>query len=243
MAVQDDSASCMSLPAVLCSNEPTYSVIPDNVAAAQRPLPAILHTYSEIPDAVAAAQRPLPALPHTYSEIPDAAAVGHLDQPAIPHAYCVIPDDDGDDKGSNSFNAAAADQSSGIGYCPYGDTDENNQPKLASTLRNHHQAVAVRQTAAYGSDIEARDHHSSVYGAAANATSQQTRQAQGLGRARNTPRRASLPLLLPNTYWPLEIPGEVTSNTTRRTSLPLVTLPVNTYWPWEIPGKGTQNTP
>ncbi|KAI8489710.1 hypothetical protein Bbelb_326160 [Branchiostoma belcheri] len=37
----------------------------------------------------------------------------------------------------------------------------------------------------------------------------------------------------PNTYWPWEIPGEVTRNTPRRASLPL-TLP-NTYWPWEIP--------
>ncbi|XP_019634650.1 PREDICTED: uncharacterized protein LOC109477745 [Branchiostoma belcheri] len=37
----------------------------------------------------------------------------------------------------------------------------------------------------------------------------------------------------PKTYWPWEITGEVTRNTPRRASFPLI-LP-NTYWPWEIP--------
>eukprot|EP00058_Branchiostoma_floridae_P017182 XP_002602670.1 hypothetical protein BRAFLDRAFT_72961 [Branchiostoma floridae] len=47
----DDVDSCRSLPAVLHSIEPTYSEIPDDIAAAQRPLPDLPHTYWEIPDA------------------------------------------------------------------------------------------------------------------------------------------------------------------------------------------------
>ncbi|XP_019616018.1 PREDICTED: uncharacterized protein LOC109463605 [Branchiostoma belcheri] len=39
-ATPDDAASCRSLPAVLQFIEPTYSQIPDHIAAAQRPLPA-----------------------------------------------------------------------------------------------------------------------------------------------------------------------------------------------------------
>ncbi|CAH1272543.1 Hypp4876 [Branchiostoma lanceolatum] len=42
---------------------------------------------------------------------------------------------------------------------------------------------------------------------------------------------------LPDTYWPWEVPGEGTRNTPRRASLPLVTLP-NTYWPWGMQGEG-----
>eukprot|EP00058_Branchiostoma_floridae_P015859 XP_002601347.1 hypothetical protein BRAFLDRAFT_82740 [Branchiostoma floridae] len=67
----DDRVSCRSLPAVIQSIEPTYSVIPDNIAAAQRPLPAPPRTAWEISDHGAAAQRPLPESRHTYSEIPD----------------------------------------------------------------------------------------------------------------------------------------------------------------------------
>ncbi|XP_019645254.1 PREDICTED: uncharacterized protein LOC109485999 [Branchiostoma belcheri] len=64
---QDDAASCRSLPAVLSSIEPTYSEIPDHMAAAQRPLPALPRACWELP----AAQGPLPLPEHTYSEIPD----------------------------------------------------------------------------------------------------------------------------------------------------------------------------
>ncbi|KAI8510166.1 hypothetical protein Bbelb_125940 [Branchiostoma belcheri] len=63
----DDAASCRSLPAVLPSIEPTYSEIPDHMAAAQRPLPALPRACWELP----AAQGPLPLPEHTYSEIPD----------------------------------------------------------------------------------------------------------------------------------------------------------------------------
>ncbi|KAI8510026.1 hypothetical protein Bbelb_124540 [Branchiostoma belcheri] len=210
--VQEDSASCKSLPAVLVSTESTYCVIPDNVAASQRPLP------------------PFPPI---YSDIPDAAAAAHLYQS---HTYCDIPDDD--DKETNSLYAAGADLSLCIENTPYGNSEELNRP--VSTLRYHH-PVARRQTDFYGAAIEARDHHASIYGTEANANRQQKRQAHGLGRTHNTLLHASLPITLPNTYWPWEIPGEGTRNTPRRASHPL-TLP-NTYWPWEIPGEGTRNIP
>ncbi|KAI8510027.1 hypothetical protein Bbelb_124550 [Branchiostoma belcheri] len=221
--VKEDSASCKSLPADIYSTESTYSVIPDNVAAAQRPLPDF---------------------PHNYSDIPDAEHSAHLDQS---HTYCDIPDDD--DKGTNSFYAAGADLSLCIENTPYGISDELNRP--VSTLRYHH-PVARRQTAVYGTDIEARGHRISIYGKEANANRQQRRQAQGLGRTHYTLLSASLPVTLPNTHWPWKIPGEGTGDTPRRVegtrnaprrvSLPTVTLP-NTYWPWEIPGQGTRNTP
>ncbi|KAI8490912.1 hypothetical protein Bbelb_313310 [Branchiostoma belcheri] len=70
-AAPDDATSCRSLPAVLPSIEPTYSQIPDHMAAAHRPLPALPHTSWEIPDHHTATQRPLPVSHHTYSEIPD----------------------------------------------------------------------------------------------------------------------------------------------------------------------------
>eukprot|EP00058_Branchiostoma_floridae_P020636 XP_002606126.1 hypothetical protein BRAFLDRAFT_88037 [Branchiostoma floridae] len=66
-----DAISSRSLPADLHSIEPTYSEIPDHVAAAQRPLPEAPHTYWQIPDHLASAQRPLPHVPCTYDEIPD----------------------------------------------------------------------------------------------------------------------------------------------------------------------------
>ncbi|KAI8510028.1 hypothetical protein Bbelb_124560 [Branchiostoma belcheri] len=98
-------------------------------------------------------------------------------------------------------------------------------------------ALPRRQTAVYGTDIEARGHRISIYGKEANANRQQRRQ--GLGRTHYTLLSASLPVTLPNTHWPWKIPGEGTGNTPRRVSL---TLP-NTYWPWDIPGEGTRNTP
>eukprot|EP00058_Branchiostoma_floridae_P000862 XP_002586350.1 hypothetical protein BRAFLDRAFT_108830 [Branchiostoma floridae] len=67
----DDVASCRSLSVVTQSIKPTYSEIPDHIAAAQRPLPSLPRTSWETPDHEAAARRPLPALRYTYSEIPD----------------------------------------------------------------------------------------------------------------------------------------------------------------------------
>eukprot|EP00058_Branchiostoma_floridae_P005731 XP_002591219.1 hypothetical protein BRAFLDRAFT_131411 [Branchiostoma floridae] len=72
--VPDDALSRRSLPADLHSIEPTYSEIPDHVAAAQRPLPETPHTYWQIPDHLAAAQRPLPPIPYTCN-IPDESAL------------------------------------------------------------------------------------------------------------------------------------------------------------------------
>eukprot|EP00058_Branchiostoma_floridae_P007971 XP_002593459.1 hypothetical protein BRAFLDRAFT_70761 [Branchiostoma floridae] len=97
-------ASCRALPTSVQVNihgQPTYSDIPDHVAAAQRPLPAFpppyweirndpsafQHSYSEIPDNIAAAQRPLPALPLTPldTDIPTVAkSIGYNKYNTLP---------------------------------------------------------------------------------------------------------------------------------------------------------------
>ncbi|KAI8496849.1 hypothetical protein Bbelb_255040 [Branchiostoma belcheri] len=101
----DDAVSCRSLPAVLHSIEP-YSVIPDDVATAQRPLPGLPHVYCEIPDDVipgvvrgpedATSCRSLPAvlpsIESTYSQIPDHMPAANRPLPALPHTYWEIPD-------------------------------------------------------------------------------------------------------------------------------------------------------
>eukprot|EP00058_Branchiostoma_floridae_P020465 XP_002605955.1 hypothetical protein BRAFLDRAFT_92217 [Branchiostoma floridae] len=266
---EEDTASCKSLPAVLFSNDPSYSEIPDNVAAAQRPLPAIPQIYSVIPDAIAAAEQP-------------------LDLYAQPHIYSHIQDDD-DDMGPIPFYAAAADMSLGTDTA-YGVSCESNQVVCSP------HSVAARETAVHGAVIEAIDHHVKLYGKEPNAIRQQRYRAHGLGGSSNTPRPACLPLTvpytdlssnipgkgtrntqryvslpltpqntiwpckipgegirntqryvsltlsLPNTYWPWKIPEQITHNTPRRESLALVTLP-NTYWPWETPGEATRNIP
>ncbi|CAH1264341.1 LRIG3 [Branchiostoma lanceolatum] len=114
----DDAASCRSLPAVLQSIEPTYCEIPDDIAAAHRPLPGIPHIYTEILDdaisgAVRSASLPavtcrlqgtahdsascrsLPAvalsLEPTYNEIPDGTALAKRPLPALPQTCWEIP--------------------------------------------------------------------------------------------------------------------------------------------------------
>ncbi|CAH1266739.1 Hypp3551 [Branchiostoma lanceolatum] len=115
----DDAASCRSLPAVLQSIDPTYCEIPDDIAAAHRPLPGIPHIYTEIPDdaisgAVRSASLPavicrrgapandsascrsLPAVLQSiepiYSEIPDQTAVAQRPLPVLPRTAWDIPD-------------------------------------------------------------------------------------------------------------------------------------------------------
>ncbi|CAH1242969.1 PIGG [Branchiostoma lanceolatum] len=189
---------------------------------------------SEIPDNVAAAQRPLPAFPHTYSTIPDvvAAALQPLDSSAISHIYCHIPDDD--DKGPIPFYAAAAE----VSVSSYGVSGETKQAVVVSTLCSR-PSLAIRETPVYNAALKARDHRITLYGKAPNAAGQQSRRGQGLGRTCKTPRRASLPLTATDTYWLWEIPGEGSRNTSRHA--PLSTLP-NTYWPWGIPGEAARYT-
>ncbi|CAH1244048.1 LRRC15 [Branchiostoma lanceolatum] len=115
----DDAASCRSLPAVLQSIEPTYCGIPDDIAAAHRPLPGIPHIYTEVPDDAisgavrssslpavtcrregaaddSASCRSLPAvllsIEPIYNEIPDQTAVAQRPLPALPRKAWEIPD-------------------------------------------------------------------------------------------------------------------------------------------------------
>ncbi|KAI8490153.1 hypothetical protein Bbelb_322230 [Branchiostoma belcheri] len=246
----DDATSCRSLPAVLPSIEPTYSQIPDHMAAAHRPLPALPHTSWEIPDHHTATQRPLPVPHHTYSEIPD-------DEESGPMSFYA-------DAGEISLHVVRnrrQNRRSGRSMATYGTTGQTNgqrnpfyrnaaevegirsrrQQRTALVSQPADQGVSryVNVTDAIlsrGEDVT-RAHIAFL----TQPNTYRSWEIQGEG-SRITPRRASLPTVtLPNTYWPWEIPGEGTHFTRRRVSLPTVTLP-NTYWPWELPGEGTQNT-
>ncbi|CAH1238060.1 LRRTM3 [Branchiostoma lanceolatum] len=229
---------CRTLPTGLCTVSHMYSEIPDNIAAAQRPLPALPHTYAEIPDHIAAAQRPLPTLPSTSLRPVRPTDCDSLeDEPITPYA-------------------AAAEPSLPV-------VTKSRQNQRMYDIDGVH-SIPGRLAATYRVPRESWHHCVTTYG---NPCTYWPRVIIGDG-TQNTPRRASLPLVtLPNTYWPWEIVGEGTRNTPRRASLPLTlpntywpwkisgegsrntqrpsslsTLP-NTYWPWEIAGKGTRNTP
>ncbi|XP_019618297.1 PREDICTED: uncharacterized protein LOC109465455 [Branchiostoma belcheri] len=202
----------MSLPSGLHSIEPTYSEIPDAVAAAWRPLPAIPRANWESEGDVAASQS-LPSRPHTYSEIPDDRDSGPVS--ALAHA-------------GQACSEVHAVRNRGRNRLSY----QNN---VLSTPRRYIPTYgAARQIKARGVALYNCAEVQGVRGG-------REPNARGL-RHHGTPRRVSLPTVtLPNTYWPWEIPGEGIPNTPRRASLPTVTPP-NTYWPWEIPEEGTRNT-
>eukprot|EP00058_Branchiostoma_floridae_P015886 XP_002601374.1 hypothetical protein BRAFLDRAFT_82684 [Branchiostoma floridae] len=291
----DDVASCRSLPAVLDSIEPTYSEIPDDIAAAQRPLPGLPQekvrsaslpavsctrggapddaasckslpaillpngpTYSVIPDHLAAAQRPLPALPRTAWEISDHGAAAQRPLPVSRHTYSEIPDDE---SGPMPFYADAAELLHHVvrNSC-------RRQPRRAirdnTTASSRH--LPGRSFAAYGLAEQTNDQPNSFYRMAPEVQGIRARRQlrlalvsrpadQGLrkyinvtdailSRGQNVTEAHIAFLTLPNTYWPWEIAGDGNCITPRRASLPLVTPP-NTYWPWEIPVPGTRNTP
>ncbi|KAI8507623.1 hypothetical protein Bbelb_150030 [Branchiostoma belcheri] len=254
----EDVTSCRSLPAALESIKPTYSQIPDHLAAAQRPLPALPRTWWEIQDHEASAQRPLPVLTHTYSEIPDDKDSGPkpLYSDVAEFSLHVVTN-------------GRQNRRPGRSIATYGSTGQTNgqrnplyrnasQVKSIMGCSRQLRAALVSQPAAQcvrkyvinvtdaimsrgqyviGAHLPAMDairaHRPSIYW-----PWEMPREG-----THNTARRASLPNVTPpNTYWPWEIPGEGACNTPRRASLPTVTLP-NTYWPWEIPGEGACNTP
>ncbi|KAI8510887.1 hypothetical protein Bbelb_118030 [Branchiostoma belcheri] len=265
----DDAVSCRSLPAVLESIKHTYSQIPDHIAAAQRPLPALprtsweiqnhelqasaqrplhvlTHHYSQIPDHIAAAQRPLPALPRTFWEIQNHELQASAQRPlhVLTHNYSEIPDDK--DSGPMPL---------------YLDVAEFSLHVVPSSRQNRRSG---RSIVTYGSIGHTNAQQNILYRNASQVKSIMSRRRQlrslvsqptdqvamtyvnvtdaRLSRGQDDKRAHITYFSLPNIYWPWEIPGEGTRNTARRAPLPTVTLP-NTYWPWEIPGEGTRNTP
>eukprot|EP00058_Branchiostoma_floridae_P020637 XP_002606127.1 hypothetical protein BRAFLDRAFT_88038 [Branchiostoma floridae] len=116
-----DAVSRRSLPADLHSIEPTYSEIPDHVAAAQRPLPETPHTYWQIQDHLASAQRPLPPIPCTYDEIPD----DFVDQ-IRRHSLPAISQTDEVVNNTSCMSESAALHSSESTYCYISDDDDDN---------------------------------------------------------------------------------------------------------------------
>ncbi|KAI8490337.1 hypothetical protein Bbelb_320750 [Branchiostoma belcheri] len=261
----DDAASCRSLPAVLQSIEPTYSEIPDHMAAAQRPLPALPRTSREMPEHGAAAQRPLPVLHHTYSEIPDDDESGPMPFYADPVGFSlhVVRNRGQNRRAFRDVTSTSNRHLSGRSMATYGSDEQteaqgNNVYRMAIDV----QGIRARRNLRVGLVSQAADESLRTY---VNVTDAILSRGQEVteahiafltspgasssgpweisgGGTRITPRRVSLPLVtLPNTYWPWEIPEDGTHFTRRRVSLPTVTLP-DTYWPWEIPGDGTHFT-
>ncbi|CAH1242861.1 ADGRA3 [Branchiostoma lanceolatum] len=225
----DDAASCRSLPAVLLSNDPTYSEIPDDIATALRSLPAQPHTYSEIPD-----------------DEESGPMLFYADAAAFSLRVIKKTSSDRHRSGRSIVTYGSTEQTKAQSSNLYRNASEghgmgaNRQPRTALVFRPADQRLrtyvnTTDEILSRGQNVtEAQiTFHTSP-------DSHWPCKISGEG-ASITPRRASLPLVtLPNTYWPWEIPG--TRDTPCRQSLPLVELP-NTYWPWEIPGEGKRNTP
>ncbi|XP_019634335.1 PREDICTED: uncharacterized protein LOC109477491 [Branchiostoma belcheri] len=229
-----------SLPSGLHSIEPTYSEIPEAVAVARRPLPAVPRASWESQDDVAAPRpQSLPARRHTYSEIPDDRDSGPVSvfTRAASEVHAVT------NRGRNRQTYQNNVLSTPSRYIPtYGAARQTKARPVA--LYNCAEVQDVRG----GRDPIARGlrHHGTPRRLSLPTVTLPNTywpwEIPGEGIP-NTPRRASLPTVtLPNTYWPWEITDEGTRNTAQPVPLPLGTLP-NTYWPWEIPGEGIPNTP
>eukprot|EP00058_Branchiostoma_floridae_P027558 XP_002613049.1 hypothetical protein BRAFLDRAFT_82199 [Branchiostoma floridae] len=255
----DDAASCKSLPAVLQSVEPTYSEIPDNIAAAQRPLPALPRSLE--PDDEADTQRHMPAPPHTYSEIPDDEDSGPIPfyaDAAELSLHAVTNRRQNRRAFRDNTTASSRHRRSGRSIAAYGSA-EVTRTQVNNFYRNapEAQSIRIRRRMRTALVSHAASHGVRTY---VNATDAILSSGQNVTEAhiafltfpdaylpwgdgtRITPRRASFPLVtLPNTYWPWDIPGDGNGMRPRGESLPSVTLP-NTYWPWDIPGEGTRNT-
>eukprot|EP00058_Branchiostoma_floridae_P028030 XP_002613521.1 hypothetical protein BRAFLDRAFT_71866 [Branchiostoma floridae] len=249
----DDAASCRSLPAVLQSIEPTYSEIPDHIAAAHRPLPALPRAKWEAPHHDVTPQHPLPASSHTYTEIPDESGLMPFYADDADFSFHVVGN-----------TTTSSRHRSGRSIATYGLAEQtkvqrNNFYRKAPEeegLRAHRQlrTALVSQTAEQGlrryinvtdAMLSRRQHVTQSHIAFLTLPDAHWPLEISENGARITPRRASLPLVtLPNTYRPWDITGEISrmSMTPRGASLPLVTLP-NTYWPWHIPSEGAHNTP
>ncbi|XP_019646062.1 PREDICTED: uncharacterized protein LOC109486646 [Branchiostoma belcheri] len=262
----DDSASCRSLPVVLFSIEPTYNQIPDHMAAAQRPLPALPSTAWEMPEHGAATQRPLPVSHHTYSEIPDDEESGPMPfyADAAQASLHVVTNRGQVRRAFRDVTTASNRHLSGRSIPAYGSAEQTNA-QHNTLYRKTLDAQDIRARRNLRTGLVSHSTHQSLktfvhVTDAILSRGQEVTEAHIAflthpqpgghwpweipgGGSRITPRRVSLPTVtLPNTYWPWEIHGEGTRNTPRRASLPTVTLP-NTYWPWEIPGEGTHITP
>ncbi|KAI8510466.1 hypothetical protein Bbelb_113820 [Branchiostoma belcheri] len=233
----DDTVSCWSLPADPHSIDATYYEIPDHMAAAQRPLPALPHTYYEIPsyEIVQVRSTSLPTIAHNMHKVLKDDVLSCKSLPAalesVNPTYCRIKDEnDGEEEdGPILFYAAAA---------------EPSLPTLTKSRQNKH-IYRHMSTSAGQSDQAARKHinayvlvlPTSQDGLPTLPNTYWPWQIPGDGSSMQ--HTAYLPNL-PNTYWPWEIPEGRLKNAPQRASLP--TLP-NTYWPWEIPGDGSRNMP
>ncbi|CAH1257916.1 LRIG2 [Branchiostoma lanceolatum] len=257
-----------SLPADLHSIEPTYSEIPDDRAAAQRPLPALPHTYDEIPDdaipslvrsasvptttaahgeAISGvmSHRSLPSRLHliepTYSEIPAALAAAQRPLPALPRAYIEVPDD-----------VAAARRSLPARFHTYSeilDEDSGPMPFYAQpaavfyAVTNRGRNIRTYQNnAASRPSRHQPGRRISMYGTARQTKGHPVPFYRNMTEVHGmqTDRQPMTSSVSQPTDQCVRVCG--TRNTPRRASLPHVTLP-NTYWPWDIPGEGTPNTP
>eukprot|EP00058_Branchiostoma_floridae_P017239 XP_002602727.1 hypothetical protein BRAFLDRAFT_72911 [Branchiostoma floridae] len=231
----DDAASCRSLPAVLQSIEPTYSDIPDHIAAAQRPLPILPRTAWEAADHDTAAQRPLPALRHTYNEIPCDEESGPMPfyTDAVELLQHVVINRRGNQRAFRDNTTSSSMHRSGGSFATYGSADQSRAQRNNFYIKTPEvQGIRVRRNLRTALASQPADHGLRTY---VNVTD------ANLSRGQNVTEVHVSFLTLPGANWPWEMPNDGTRITPRHASLPLVTLP-NTYWPWEIQGEGTHNT-
>ncbi|KAI8489709.1 hypothetical protein Bbelb_326150 [Branchiostoma belcheri] len=238
-----------------------YTEIPDHIAAAQRPLPTLPltptdNTIPTVPRSTGYNKfNTLPLTHHSHRDSHVRAEL-HRSLPSLHHSLGA-PDCDSDspDDDTVRFYAAAAEPPP----LPTVTRTQGN-PRIYQDssigIFNNHQFEASRRHVLYNAHGLPRYNSVTPYGAI------DTYWPEGMlgeGALSGVTWRRSLPVrpyvnwsrqisrenpeevgcpeisIPPNTYWPWEIPGEVTRNTPRRASFPL-TLP-NTYWPWEIPGE------
>eukprot|EP00058_Branchiostoma_floridae_P017172 XP_002602660.1 hypothetical protein BRAFLDRAFT_72972 [Branchiostoma floridae] len=244
----DDAASCRSLPAVLMPNEPTYSVIPDHLAAAQRPLPALPRTAWEISAHGAAAQRPLPVSRHTYSEIPDDES-GPMPfyADAAELLYHVVRNRRPQRQSSRDVTSASRGHRSGSPVVTYGLTEGTNGQSVVRDRGQQRQAFrdvtsasrrhrSGRSVVTYGLAEWSNVQSNSFYRMAPEVHDIRARRQQ---RTALVSRCADQGL---RTY--INVTDAILSRgkNVREAHIAFLTLP-NTYWPWEISGDGNCITP
>eukprot|EP00058_Branchiostoma_floridae_P007815 XP_002593303.1 hypothetical protein BRAFLDRAFT_83850 [Branchiostoma floridae] len=234
-AASEDTASCTSLPTVLYSIEPTYSEIPDSVAAEQS-LSDLPHTYSVIPDLdgepmsfYAAAAEVLPIIYNGQNQhlayLHNGAAISKRHQ-------------SGQHIAAYGEHRQTKAQCGMVYRCVDNDKDRDlGNPPMPSNI---YWPLNIPRRRIYSMPRQKGTSNTPQRASLPLVTLPNTYWPWEIPEkgTHKTPRRASLPLVIPpNTYWPWEIPEKGTHNTPRRASLPLV-IPPNTYWPWKIPEKG-----
>eukprot|EP00058_Branchiostoma_floridae_P019145 XP_002604634.1 hypothetical protein BRAFLDRAFT_92868 [Branchiostoma floridae] len=239
--VQGDTLSCKSLPAVVSSIQSIYDDIPDHLAAARRPLPALPDTL-EIPVNPISGEVMSDSGHNEYDESDD-YALTHTEGQSFAEASLVY----NHQLSAGRLLAASESMPRSSYYCAtiFRSTDIGWPLTTAIQGARRRASLPVLTYTYWSCETPGEQSPQTVFQQPLS-TFPNTYWPWGIlgyrEGTRNIPSRESLTVTPPDTYWPWVIPGEGTRSTRRRGSLP--NLP-NTYWPWEIPDyrEGTSNIP